>query len=90
MRLVQVASNPALVDESYKSIPGKFPILLNLIHEAVDAGEKVIVWTAFTDNVDWLARELSDFGAVRVHGKRSFSSATLPLSLSRPTRAARC
>lgn len=38
----------------------------------MDAGEKMIVWTAFTDNVDWLARELSDFGAVRVHGKRSF------------------
>lgn len=79
MRLVQVASNPALVDESYKSIPGKFPILLNLIHEAIDADEKVIVWTAFTDNVDWLARELSDFGAVRVHGKRSFFERDLAL-----------
>lgn len=31
----------------------------------------MIVWTSFTDNVDWLARELSDFGAVRVHGKRN-------------------
>jgi SNF2 family DNA or RNA helicase len=72
MRLVQVASNPRLVDESYRGIPGKFPILLNLVHEAVDAGEKIIVWTSFTDNVDWIARELADFGAVRVHGKRSF------------------
>jgi SNF2 family DNA or RNA helicase len=72
MRLVQVASNPKLVDDSYRSVPGKFSILLNLIHEATDAGEKVIVWTSFTDNVDWLARELADFGAVRVHGKRSF------------------
>jgi SNF2 family DNA or RNA helicase len=72
MRLVQVASNPQLVDDSYHGVPGKFSILLNLVHEAVDAGEKMIVWTAFTDNVDWLARELSDYGAVRVHGKRSF------------------
>ena len=71
MRLVQVASNPQLVDHSYRGHPGKFPILLNLIHEAIDAGEKIIVWTSFTDNVDWLARELADFGAVRVHGKRS-------------------
>jgi SNF2 family DNA or RNA helicase len=71
MRLVQVASNPHLVDDSYHSIPGKFPVLLNLIHAATDAGEKVIVWTSFTENVDWLARELADFGAVRVHGKRS-------------------
>ncbi len=71
LRLVQVASNPALVDDSYHAYPGKFPILLNLIHEATDVGEKVIVWTSFTENVDWLARELSEFGAVRVHGKRT-------------------
>ena len=71
MRLVQVASNPLLVDDSYRAVPGKFPILLNLVHQAVDAGEKIIVWTSFTENVDWLARELRDFGAVRVHGKRS-------------------
>jgi SNF2 family DNA or RNA helicase len=71
LRLVQVASNPALVDDSYRIHPGKFPVLLNLVHDAVDAGEKIIVWTAFTDNVDWLARELADFGPVRVHGKRS-------------------
>ncbi len=73
MRLVQVASNPHLVDDSYRTLPGKFPILLNLIHQATDVGEKVIVWTSFTDNVDWLARELSDFGAARVHGKLSYS-----------------
>jgi SNF2 family DNA or RNA helicase len=72
MRLVQVASNPQLVDDSYRAVPGKFPVLLNLVHEAVDAGEKIIIWTSFTDNVDWLARELAEFGAVRVHGKRSF------------------
>jgi SNF2 family DNA or RNA helicase len=72
MRLVQVASNPKLVDDSYHAVPGKFSILLSLVHEATDAGEKIIVWTSFTDNVDWLARELADFGAVRVHGKRSF------------------
>jgi SNF2 family DNA or RNA helicase len=72
MRLVQVASNPQLVDDSYHAVPGKFPILLHLVHQAVDAGEKVIVWTTFTENVDWLARELSDFGAMRVHGKRGF------------------
>ena len=71
MRLVQVASNPQLIDDSYHALPGKFSILLDLIHQATDAGEKVIVWTSFTDNVDWLARELADFGAVRVHGKRS-------------------
>jgi superfamily II DNA/RNA helicase len=32
----------------------------------------MIVWTSFTDNVDWIARELADFGARSGHGKRSF------------------
>lgn len=71
LRLVQIASNPRLVDEAYHAIPGKFPLLRNILDEAVDAGEKAIVWTAFRANVDWLAKELSDFGAVRVHGKLS-------------------
>jgi len=71
MRLVQVASNPRLIDDSYRGVPGKFTTLLNLIHKATDAGEKAIVWTSFTDNVDWLTRELADFDPARVHGKRS-------------------
>jgi SNF2 family DNA or RNA helicase len=89
MRLVQVASNPQMVDDSYHAIPGKFPILLNLIHDAVDAGEKVIVWTAFTENVDWLARELSDFGAVRVHGKRSIFERDLALKSFKTDKSCR-
>ena len=71
LRLVQVASNPRLVDESYHAIPAKLPALYSLIEGAVDLGEKVIVWTSFTENVNWLARELEQFGPVRVHGKMS-------------------
>jgi len=56
LRLVQVASNPRLIDDSYHEIPGKFPILLHILENAIDDGEKAIVWTAFTENVDWLAR----------------------------------
>ena len=72
LRLVQVASNPSLVDGSYQGVPGKFHILLDILQSVVDRGEKVIVWTTFTENVDWLARELRKFGAVRVHGKISY------------------
>jgi SNF2 family DNA or RNA helicase len=72
LRLVQVASNPRLIDDSYHAVPGKFPVLVELITDIVAAGEKVIVWTAFTDNVDWLARELREFNAVRVHGKLGY------------------
>ena len=69
LRLVQVASNPRLIDDSYKAVPGKLPVLQQLVDEIIDRGEKVIVWTSFIANVDWLAREFRTYGAVRIHGK---------------------
>jgi SNF2 family DNA or RNA helicase len=69
LRLVQVASNPRLVDEAYHAVPAKYPVLESILGEIAGAGEKAIVWSSFTENVDWLTRELQPFGAVRVHGK---------------------
>jgi len=74
LRLVQVASNPALVDSGYTGTPSKLPILEQLIGKAADDGHKVIVWTSFTENVDWLARELRPFNPTRVHGKLAIST----------------
>jgi SNF2 family DNA or RNA helicase len=73
LRLVQVASNPRLVDEGYKQSPGKLPRLRELVHEAVHAGSKIIVWTSFVENADWLAEQLKDFGAALVHGAISIN-----------------
>lgn len=72
LRLIQVASNPRLVDHSYHNLPGKFPVLLHLIEELTDRDEKAIVWTAFVENVDWLARELARFNPKKVHGRLSY------------------
>jgi SNF2 family DNA or RNA helicase len=69
LRLVQVASNPRLVDESYNATPSKLPVLSALLEKITTAGAKAIVWTAFTANADWLAQELARFGTARVHGK---------------------
>lgn len=80
LRLVQVASNPAMVDQSYKSAPGKLAVLDGLVHEAIDAGEKIVVWTSFTDNADWLRRHFDEFGAVVVHGKLAISKRNENLS----------
>lgn len=73
LRLVQVASNPILVDDSYLGIPAKFPKLCAILDRVISAGSKAIVWTSFTANADWLARKLSHLGAVKVHGKMSIS-----------------
>jgi SNF2 family DNA or RNA helicase len=73
LRLVQVASNPAMIDQSYRAVPGKLRALEDLVHAALDAGEKIVVWTSFTENADILARHLDGFGAVVVHGGLSMS-----------------
>ena len=69
IRLIQIASNPKLLNATYAMEPGKFVALQDILYAAHDQNEKAIVWTSFTDNVDWLTRELRDFGARRVHGK---------------------
>lgn len=73
LRLVQVASNPAMIDQSYRAAPGKLRALEDHVHEAVDAGEKIVVWTSFTENAELLARHLGEFGAVVVHGGLSMA-----------------
>ena len=73
LRLVQVASNPAMVDQSYRREPGKFRALETLVQDAVDDGEKIIVWTSFTENADALGQELGKFGTCVVHGGRSLT-----------------
>jgi SNF2 family DNA or RNA helicase len=69
LRLVQVASNPLLVDESYHSTPGKVETLEDIVSAACQKGEKCIIWSSFTNNVDWLTKRLSTFGSCKVHGK---------------------
>lgn len=90
LRLVQVASHPALVDDAYQRVPGKLPVLDALLAEAVrDPDAKAIIWTTFTENVDRLARHLRPLGAVRVHGKMSIEERNQSLSRFRTDSAAR-
>ena len=56
LRLVQVASNPRLIDSNYHAEPGKLEALLDLVDSITKSGEKCIVWTSFVDNVEWLAQ----------------------------------
>lgn len=69
LRLVQVASNPKLIDESYSSDPGKLETLNSLLEEIISLKEKAIIWSSFTDNVDWLTDRYSVYNAQKVHGK---------------------
>lgn len=71
LRLVQIASNPALVDQAYAATPGKLPALEALVHAAIDAREKIIVWTSFTENAEWLGENFAHYDAGVVHGGRT-------------------
>lgn len=68
LRLVQVTSNPRLVDESYRGESAKEAVLDRLIHQIIDAGEKCIVWTSFIENVDEFTQRYSEYGSVKIHG----------------------
>lgn len=68
LRLVQCASNPLLVDTSYREIPGKF-IQLNAMLKQLDMDSvKVIIWTGFIKNIEWLYQNLQKHNPVKVHG----------------------
>lgn len=70
LRLVQVASNPLLIDESYDETPGKLPALKELLARATsDDDGKAIVWTNFVENADWLERQLGEYSPAKVHGR---------------------
>ena len=76
LRLVQVTSNPNLIDASYQVEPGKLEVLLELVASIVRDGEKCIVWTSFVENVEWLARILRRYNPQIVHGMLSLREQT--------------
>lgn len=68
LRLVQVTSNPWLVDESYRGKSAKKAVLNRLIEQIIASGEKCIVWSNFIENIDEFTKEYSEFGSVKIHG----------------------
>ena len=76
LRLVQVASNPRLIDKGYSAEPGKLASLRDIVYSNHRKGEKSIIWTSFTDNVDWLFNELREYHPCKVHGKMHINART--------------
>ena len=79
LRLVQVASNPSLVDQSYEGIPGKFDALDSIMDKIDPFGPKTIIWTGFTGNVSRIALRYPWLRPARVHGRLSISDRTRSL-----------
>ena len=68
LRLTQCASNPAIIDKSYKNLPAKFKLLQNIVLDVINNKQKVIIWTNFIANVNWLAAHLKEYNPVKIHG----------------------
>lgn len=69
LRLVQIASNPKLVDQSYIETPGKLHNLLDKVEQIRAEGQKCVIWSCFNSNISWLANECKHFGTCQIHGK---------------------
>ena len=73
LRLVQCASNPTLLDQTYNELPAKYVKLTELFDEIGVQSNKAIVWTGFVNNVEWLSGRLSHLMPQKVHGHMSVS-----------------
>jgi SNF2 family DNA or RNA helicase len=80
MRLLQVASNPALLlhkkmgfsQELRETIEfgesAKIEYAVLKARKLAKAGKKLLIWSGFIDNVELLSRKLIDLGAMYIHG----------------------
>lgn len=71
LRLVQIASNPKLIDENYDQICAKELLLDKVLSRVFAAEEKVIVWSIFTENIDYYCKKYKHKNAVKITGKMS-------------------
>lgn len=69
LRLVQITSNPKLIDESYVGESAKEELLDQLIERIISQDEMVIVWSIYTGNIDMFCKKYAKYGAVKITGK---------------------
>lgn len=71
LRLVQISSNPRLIDDTYNLISAKEMLLDRTIEQILKRGEKAIVWSIFTENVDSFCKKYRELHSVKITGKMS-------------------
>ena len=69
LRAVQLASNPRLLDETWKGEPIKFLELDDIVEELVkENGKKLVVWTNYKNNIDELVKRYEKLGTAPYYG----------------------
>jgi len=68
-RLIQLASNPALLFPELQSTPGKFEALDGIVADILSVpSRKIIVWSNYVRSIESLLARLSQYGAVVIYG----------------------
>ena len=67
LRLNQIASNPGMLFEGYAEVPGKIRAIEKIIKRS-KRNDKIIIWTSFRMNVDYLIDYFKSSGITSLHG----------------------
>ena len=68
LRLVQIASNPGLLDPQFSGPIAKLDYLDELCERLLDQHEKLIIWSGFVDNIETVVRRLKRYRPLQIHG----------------------
>lgn len=71
LRLMQITSNPRLLNEDYEEISGKEEKLALLIEGIVSKNDKCIVWSNFIENIDYFTDKFKNYNPRKIHGSMS-------------------
>ncbi|MBU4270674.1 MAG: DEAD/DEAH box helicase [Planctomycetes bacterium] len=69
LRLVQISSNPRLIDTSYTATPAKVQVIRDLVAKILNVQEKVVIWTSFIGNIRMLRKLFHEAGAAMLFGE---------------------
>ena len=71
LRLVQITSNPKMLNDDIDYSSAKENELNSLLKEIIGRDEKVIVWTNYKYNVDYFCSKYGKYNAVKIDGSMS-------------------
>ena len=69
VRLLQICSNPRILDPNYVEVPAKIRALDRLVQELIEyQGKKIIIWSYFRASLDEIAKRYYRYGVARIDG----------------------
>lgn len=73
LRLLQVTSNPRLINETYEEKSSKEIELEALLKRIISRGEKCIVWSNYIENIEYFQNRFAQYNPVKIHGSLSIN-----------------